>query len=157
MSRSRASFEAPASRAPQDEGAGATSPFGNPPHREERRASGASRTTRRIEPPIRAKVAAMTGASIYILLCADGSYYTGVTRRAVEERVSEHEQGLLPGYTFTRRPLKLVFSEPYVRVDDAIAAERRIKGWSRAKKEAYMRGDFASLVALAKRGAKTRR
>jgi putative endonuclease len=99
----------------------------------------------------------MTGASIYILLCADGSYYTGVTRRAVEERVSEHEQGLLPGYTFTRRPLKLVFSEPYERVDEAIAAERRIKGWSRAKKEAYMRGDFASLVALAKRGAKTSR
>jgi putative endonuclease len=99
----------------------------------------------------------MTGASIYILLCADGSYYTGVTRRAVEERVSEHEQGLLPGYTFTRRPLKLVFSEPYERVDEAIAVERRIKGWSRAKKEAYMRGDFASLVALAKRGAKTPR
>ena len=99
----------------------------------------------------------MTGASIYILLCADGSYYTGVTRRAVEERVSEHEQGLLAGYTFARRPLKLVFSEPYKRVDDAIAAERRIKGWSRAKKEAYMRGDFASLVALAKRGAKASR
>jgi putative endonuclease len=96
----------------------------------------------------------MTGASLYILLCADGSYYTGVTRRAVEERVSEHAQGLLPGYTFTRRPLKLVFSEPYERIDEAIAAERRIKGWSRAKKEAYMRGDFASLVTLAKRGAK---
>ena len=79
------------------------------------------------------------------------------SRRAVEERVSEHEQGLLPGYTFARRPLKLVFSEPYERVDDAIAAERRLKGWSRAKKEAYMRGDFASLVALAKRGAKTAR
>jgi putative endonuclease len=59
-----------------------------------------------------------------------------------------------PGYTFTRRPVKLVFSEHYERIVDAIAAERRIKGWSRAK-EAYMRGDFPALVALAKRGSKT--
>jgi putative endonuclease len=94
------------------------------------------------------------GASIYILLCSDGSYYTGITRRSVEERVSEHAQGLMPGYTFTRRPVKLVFSEHYERIVDAIAAERRIKGWSRAKKEAYMRGDFSALVALATRGPK---
>ena len=53
------------------------------------------------------------GASIYILVCSDGSYYTGITRRSVEERVSEHAQGLMPGYTFTRRPVKLVFSEHY--------------------------------------------
>jgi putative endonuclease len=66
--------------------------------------------------------------------------------------VSEHAQGLTPGYTFTRRPVKLVFSEHYERIVDAIAAERRIKGWSRAKKEAYMRGDFSTLVSLSKRG-----
>jgi putative endonuclease len=94
------------------------------------------------------------GASIYILLCSDGSYYAGVTRRSVEEGVSEHAQGLMPGYTFTRRPVKLVFSEHHERITDAIAAERRIKGWSRAKKEADMRGDFLALVALAKRGSK---
>jgi putative endonuclease len=70
----------------------------------------------------------------------------------VDERVSEHAPGLLPGYTFTRRPLKLVLSEHYKRIVDAIAAERRIKGWSRAKKEAYMRGDFSALVAFSKRG-----
>ena len=94
----------------------------------------------------------MSGASIYILLCADGSYYTGITRRSVEERVSEHEQGLDKDcYTFTRRPLKLIYSETYERIDEAIAAERRIKGWSRAKKEAYMRGDFERLSTLAKR------
>ncbi len=58
----------------------------------------------------------MGGASITILLCSDGSYYTGVTRRSVEERVSEHAQGLMPGYTFTRRPVKLVFSEHYERI-----------------------------------------
>ena len=96
----------------------------------------------------------MGGASIYILLCSDGSYYTGSTRRSVEERVSEHAQGLMPGYTFTRRPVKLVFSEHYERIVDAVAAERRIKGWSRAKKEANMRGDFSALVVLAKRGPK---
>jgi putative endonuclease len=96
----------------------------------------------------------LDGASIYILLCSDGSYYVGITRRSVEERVSEHAQGLMPGYTFTRRPVKLVFSEHYERIVDAIAAERRIKGWSRAKKEAYLRGDFSALSALATRGSK---
>ena len=97
----------------------------------------------------------MSGASIYILRCADGSYYTGVTRRTVDERVSEHAQGLIEGcYTKSRRPVTLVFSEHYERVDEAIAAERRIKGWSRAKKEAYMRGDFEALVSLAKRRKK---
>jgi putative endonuclease len=97
----------------------------------------------------------MSGASIYILQCADGSYYTGITRRSVDERVSEHMQGLIPGcYTAARRPVALVFSEPYERIDEAAAAERRIKGWSRAKKEAYMRGDFPALSMLAKRGGR---
>jgi putative endonuclease len=97
----------------------------------------------------------MPGASIYILLCADGSYYTGITRRTVEARVSEHQQGLDPGcYTFKRRPVSLAHSEQYDRIDEAIATERRIKGWSRAKKEAYMRGDFEALPKLAKRGPK---
>jgi len=98
---------------------------------------------------------ALDGASVYILECADGSYYIGITRRSVAERVSEHAQGLVPGcYTFTRRPVNLIFDEHYERISDAVAAERRIKGWSRAKKEADVRGDFSTLVALAKRGAK---
>ena len=96
----------------------------------------------------------MSGASIYILRCADGSYYTGITRRSVEERVSEHALGLIPGYTSTRRPVTLMFAEHYERIDEAVAAERRLKGWSRAKKEAYQRGDYSALVALAKRGSK---
>jgi putative endonuclease len=97
----------------------------------------------------------LDGASIYILECADDSYYTGITRRSLEERVSEHAQGLIPDcYTFMRRPVKLIFAEHHERITDAIAAERRIKGWSRAKKEAYMRGDFAALTVLAKRGPK---
>ena len=97
----------------------------------------------------------MDGAIIYILECADGSYYTGITRRSMDERLSEHARGVcVDCYTFNRRPVKLVFSEHYERITDAIAAERRIKGWSRAKKEAYMRGDFPALVALAKGGAR---
>ncbi len=92
------------------------------------------------------------GAAIYILRCADGSYYIGLTRRSVEERVSEHAQALVKGcYTESRLPVELVFSEYFERVDEAVAAERRIKGWSRAKKEAMMRGDFAALSALSKR------
>jgi putative endonuclease len=97
----------------------------------------------------------MQGAAIYILRCADGSYYTGITRRSVEERVSEHAHCLIKGsYTESRLPVELVFSEYYERVDEAVAAERRIKGWSHAKKEAMMRGDFVALSALAKRTAK---
>ena len=92
----------------------------------------------------------MNGASIYILRCADGSFYTGVTRRSVEERVSEHNSGMIPGFTSKRRPVALLFSETYARVDEAIAAERRIRGWSRAKKIAYMRGDFDALSKFAK-------
>ena len=94
----------------------------------------------------------MSGASVYILRCAVGSYYVGVTRREVEARVSEHQLALdRKSYTASRRPVALAYAEAYERVDEAVAAERRIKGWSRAKKEAYMRGDFASLVAQAKR------
>ncbi len=58
-------------------------------------------------------------------------------------------------YTFRRRPVTLVHSEHYERIADAVAAERRTKGWSRAKKEAYMRGDFEAHVELAKRGPKS--
>jgi putative endonuclease len=97
----------------------------------------------------------LDGASIYILRCADGSYYTGVTRRSVDARVSEHVQGLDEScYTFRRRPVTLAHAEHYSRIADAVAAERRIKGWSRAKKEAYIRGDFSVLIALAKRSGK---
>lgn len=92
----------------------------------------------------------MSGATIYILRCPDGSYYTGITRRSIEARVSEHALGLRDGYTFTRRPVTLVHAESYERVDEAIAVERRIKGWSRAKKEAYIRRDFAALTALSR-------
>ncbi len=91
--------------------------------------------------------AATQGATIYILRCADGSYYTGITRRSVEEQVNEHAQGLIIGcYTETRLPVELVFSEYYERADEAVAAERRIKGWSRAKKGSHDARRFRGLI-----------
>ncbi|WP_330084237.1 GIY-YIG nuclease family protein [Methylocystis iwaonis] len=91
------------------------------------------------------------GASVYILFCADGSYYTGITRKDVETRVSEHNAGINADYTSRRRPVKLLWSAHFEQLTDAIATERRIKGWSRAKKEALMRGDFEALPLLAAR------
>ena len=84
---------------------------------------------------------------VYILKCSDGSYYTGSTSN-IEKRISEHQNGLIKGYTYSRRPIKLVFSEHFSKVYDAISAERQIKGWRRAKKIALINGDFDLLVRL---------
>src|SRR5262245_1979799 len=94
------------------------------------------------------------GAYVYILLCADGSYYTGTARHGLEQRVAEHNGGHYGGYTSTRLPVSLVFSQWFERFTDAIAAERQLKGWSRAKKEALIKGDFGGLPVLAKRKQK---
>ena len=96
------------------------------------------------------------GAFVYILRCSDGSYYCGTARQGLEARVAEHEAGTFGGYTSTRRPVALVYSEWFQRITDAIAAERQIKGWSRAKKEALIRGDFDALPKLSKRSAKSK-
>ena len=94
------------------------------------------------------------GAFVYILLCADGSYYVGSTRGLLERRVAEHNAGQMDGYTARRRPVVLLWAQEFDRITDAIAMERRVKGWSRAKKEALVRGDFDALQALARRGRK---
>ena len=95
----------------------------------------------------------MQGAWVYILKCADGSYYAGLTRNELpESREQQHNQGGDPNaYTFARRPVKLVHAEHFERLTDAIAAERQIKGWSRAKKEALIAGDWERLRKLSKR------
>jgi len=90
-------------------------------------------------------------AYVYMLRCADGSYYVGSTRKSLEARVAEHNAGNFGGYTAGLRPVVLVFHQEFDRITDAIAAERQVKGWKRAKKEALIRGDFDSLRALAKR------
>ena len=94
------------------------------------------------------------GAHVYILRCADGSYYCGTARLGLELRVAEHNAGTFGGYTSTRRPVVLVYAEWFQQITHAIAAERQIKGWSRAKKEALIRGDLAALPELSRRCAK---
>ena len=86
---------------------------------------------------------------VYILRCADGSYYTGHTED-LEKRLVEHATGQIAGYTATRGPVRLIFSEEFSTREEALAAERRIKGWSRKKKEAMMRGDWVEVSRLAK-------
>ena len=72
---------------------------------------------------------------VYILRCADGSYYTGHTDN-LERRLAAHQMGEIPGYTETRRPTELVFADEFASRQDALACERQIKEWTRAKKEA---------------------
>jgi putative endonuclease len=99
----------------------------------------------------------MGGAWTYILRCADGSCYTGLTRHETPEaREWQHnDSSFADAYTATRLPVKIVYAEYFELVVDAIAAERRIKGWSRAKKEALIAGDWERLKRLAKRPGRT--
>jgi predicted GIY-YIG superfamily endonuclease len=83
----------------------------------------------------------------YILRCADGSLYTGMTDE-IEGRLSQHHEGFYDGYTKSRRPLRLVYCEDYPTRHQAFARERQLKGWSRAKKEALIRQDWLSLMRL---------
>jgi putative endonuclease len=96
------------------------------------------------------------GAFVYMLRCADGSFYVGsATGGDLTRRVAEHQSGYYHGYTSTRRPVTVVWSEHFLRITDAIAVERKIKGWSRAKK--LIKGDWASIEQLSKRrGGKPR-
>ena len=90
-------------------------------------------------------------AWLYMLRCADGSLYVGTTRGSLENRISQHNSGAsITAYTFSRRPLTLAYSQDFDRITDAIAAERQLKGWSRAKKQALIDGDFDLLQSLAK-------
>ncbi len=89
-------------------------------------------------------------AFVYMLRCQDGRFYVGSTRGSLERRVSEHNAGSFGGFTKSRRPVELVYSQEFDRVTDAIAAERQLKGWSRAKKEALIRGDYERLKVLAR-------
>jgi len=87
---------------------------------------------------------------VYILLCADNSYYTGITND-LERRLYEHQNGTDPNaYTFKRRPFKMVFHEIFHDPNQAIAFEKQIKGWRRAKKEALINGDWHLLPELSK-------
>jgi putative endonuclease len=102
------------------------------------------------DPIIGASHAERMSVFVYMLRCADGSFYVGSTRAGLEARLAQHNDGTFGGYTARRRPVTLVFHQEFARITDAIAAERRLKGWTRAKKEALIGSDFAMLSALAR-------
>ncbi len=81
---------------------------------------------------------------VYILRCADGSYYTGHTDN-LEHRIAQHNDGTLVGYTSQRRPVELAYFQTLSTREEAFTCERQIKGWSRRKKEALMRQDWEAL------------
>jgi putative endonuclease len=85
---------------------------------------------------------------MYILECADGSYYTGSTKD-LERRLWEHQNGLGANHTAKRLPVKLVYCEECDRIDDAFYREKQVQGWSRKKKEALMASDYNQIHLLA--------
>lgn len=88
---------------------------------------------------------------VYILRCSDSSFYTGITND-YQKRFAEHAEGIDSScYTFKRRPIELVYVATFREVTDAIAFEKQVKGWSRKKKEALIRGEYESLPALSKK------
>ncbi|HLW72856.1 MAG TPA: GIY-YIG nuclease family protein [Candidatus Babeliales bacterium] len=84
---------------------------------------------------------------MYMLKCNDGSYYIGHTDD-IDKRIAEHTQGKINGYTKKRLPVKIVYVQNFMTRDEAINAERQIKGWSRKKKEALLRDDWEKIKEL---------
>jgi putative endonuclease len=94
---------------------------------------------------------------VYIIKCSDDTYYTGITSD-LEGRLESHRSGKYKdSYTFSRRPLHLVFSCGFTEASKAIEMEKQIKKWSRAKKEALISGEFETLPNLAKKKFKTKK
>ena len=94
---------------------------------------------------------------VYILLCSDGSYYTGSTSD-LDKRLWQHQNGVIPrSYTHSRRPVELIwYSDETPRRAEALAFEYQVKGWSRAKKEALIRSDFKAIHEIVKAERKRR-
>lgn len=84
----------------------------------------------------------------YILLCADGSYYTGSTKD-LEKRLNQHRTGKGANHTKKRLPVELLYYEEYSRIDEAFNREKQIQGWNRKKKEALINGKPELLPKLA--------
>lgn len=88
---------------------------------------------------------------VYILHCADGTYYTGLTTD-IDKRLTEHKDGKYFGsYTFDRRPVELVFNQEFMDIKIAIDFEKKIKKWSKAKKKALIERRYSDLHKLSKK------
>lgn len=82
--------------------------------------------------------------------CSDGSYYVGVSNDA-DKRVAEHNIGTDPhSYTFSRRPVRLVYASLFYDPNEAIRFEKQLKGWNRKKEQALIRGDWKEIVSIAR-------
>jgi predicted GIY-YIG superfamily endonuclease len=87
----------------------------------------------------------------YIVRCNDDSYYVGSTTD-LDGRIWQHNHSLAgAAYTRRRRPVQLVWAAEFDRIDEAFAFEKRVQGWSRAKREALIRDDFDALPGLSRR------
>ena len=89
---------------------------------------------------------------VYVLRCSDGSNYVGRTND-LEQRLAAHERGATEGYTLSRRPVELVFSDQFSTRLEAFHRERQIKEWSRAKKGALIKGGWDGLVELSNKSS----
>lgn len=88
---------------------------------------------------------------VYILLCRDDSFYVGVTNN-LQQRLIQHNEGQnSSSYTYSRRPVRLVYHTYFTDFDLAFKAETRIKKWNRAKKQALIDGRIDLLKPLAKK------
>ena len=91
---------------------------------------------------------------VYILKCSDGSYYTGHTDD-LEKRISQHTNKFFAEcYTASRLPIELVYQQDFFSREEALIAERQIKGWSRKKKKALIEKDWKNLSIYSKRKKK---
>ena len=91
-------------------------------------------------------------AVVYMLRCADNSFYVGsATGNDLSRRIAQHNAGTFPGYTHSRRPVKLVWSQHFEIITDAIAVKRQIKGWGRAKKAALIDADWSVIQKLSRK------
>jgi putative endonuclease len=85
---------------------------------------------------------------LYILLCANGQYYTGSTIN-LEKRLAEHQSGKGAFFTQKHLPVELVFVKEFERIDEAFCREKQVQGWSHKKKEALIMGEYNQLHKLA--------
>ncbi len=87
---------------------------------------------------------------VYMLRCADSSYYVGHSDD-LHKRIAQHQQGAIPTcYTFNRRPIELVYSQDCQTREETLTLERKIKGWSRAKKTALIMNDWKEVSRLSR-------
>ena len=94
---------------------------------------------------------------VYIVRCSDGKYYAGSYRGPdLSIRIGEHNEGkYISAYTYGRQPVELVWAQEFTHKTEAVLFERQIKGWSRKKKEALIRGDYDALPDLSRNRQKT--